>query len=151
MRPACCAPPSGRREEHVPEQAPLILCVDDNEGARYALTRTLQRAGFQTVEAATGGEALRKMAQHPDLVVLDVQLPDINGYEVCQRIKGNPETANTPVLQISADFVDVEHRTRGLELGADAYLAHPIEPPELIATIRALLRARRAEEQARRA
>ncbi|HEY6910198.1 MAG TPA: response regulator [Myxococcales bacterium] len=130
------------------EEAPLLLCVDDHDGARYALTRTLQRAGFRTIEAASGIEALRKMEERPDLVVLDVQLPDINGFEVCQRIKADPLTAATPVLQISADFVDVEYRARGLELGADAYLAHPIEPPELIATIRALLRARRAEEKA---
>ena len=127
----------------------LVLCVDDNDGARYALTRTLQRAGFRTIEAATGREALSRMDERPDLVVLDVQLPDIDGYEVCRRIKSNPRTATTPVLQISADFVDVEHRTKGLELGADAYLAHPVEPRELIATIRSLLRARRAEEQAR--
>ncbi len=130
------------------EEAPLLLCVDDHDGARYALTRTLQRAGFRTIEAASGAEALRKMEERPDLVVLDVQLPDINGFEVCQRIKTDPITGATPVLQISADFVDVEYRARGLELGADAYLAHPIEPPELIATIRALLRARRAEEKA---
>ena len=132
-------------------EPPLILCVDDNEGARYALTRTLERAGFRISEAASGREALAKARQGPDLIVLDVQLPDLNGYEVCQRIKADPATASIPVLQISADFVDVEHRTRGLELGADAYLAHPIEPPELIATIRSLLRARRAEEQARAA
>ena len=132
------------------QQAPLILCVDDNEGARYALVRTLQRAGFRVIEAAAGFPALQQVSDHkPDLVVLDVQLPDLSGYEVCQRIKNDPDLGSTPVLQISADFVDMEHRTRGLELGADAYLAHPIEPPELIATIRSLLRARRAEEQAR--
>ncbi|MGZ6124701.1 MAG: response regulator, partial [Myxococcales bacterium] len=133
----------------MPEAAPLILCVDDNEGTRYALARMLQRSGFRTVEAANGAEALQKMAERPDLVVLDVQLPDINGLVVCQRIKSDPRTASTPVLQISADFVEVEDRTRGLDLGADAYLTQPIEPPELVATIRALLRARRAEEKAR--
>jgi PAS domain S-box-containing protein len=132
----------------VPEQ-PLVLCVDDNEGARYALVRTLQRAGFRTAEATSGAEALQRMADRPDLVVLDVHLPDISGYVVCQRIKSDPRTAGTPVLQISADFVEVEHRTRGLDLGADGYLAHPIEAPELIATIRSLLRARSAEEKAR--
>jgi PAS domain S-box-containing protein len=133
----------------VPDPAALILCVDDDEGARYALVRTLERAGFRALEAATGTQALERMAERPDLVVLDVQLPDIDGFLVCQRIKSDPRTASTPVLQISADFVDLEHRTRGLDLGADAYLAHPIEPPELIATVRALLRARRAEEKAR--
>ncbi len=131
-------------------EQPLILCVDDNDGARYALVRTLQRAGFRTLESATGYGALAEARKNPDLVVLDVQLPDISGYEVCQRLKRDPATSFIPVLQISADFIDVEHRTRGLELGADAYLAHPIEPPELIATIRSLLRARRAEESARR-
>jgi PAS domain S-box-containing protein len=133
------------------ENRQLILCVDDNEGARYALVRTLQRAGFRTVEAATGHGALDEArGVQPDLIVLDVQLPDINGYEVCQRLKHDPQTSPIPVLQISADFIDVEHRARGLELGADAYLAHPIEPPELIATVRSLLRARQAEDQARR-
>jgi len=134
----------------LPDQ-PLVLCVDDNEASRFALTRMLQRAGFRTIEAGTGAEGLRQMQERPDLVVLDVQLPDLSGYDVCQRIKADPLTAATPVLQISADFVDVEHRARGLELGADAYLAQPVEPPELIATIRSLLRARRAEEQARTA
>ena len=131
------------------EAAALILCVDDNEGARYALVRTLQRAGFRTLEEASGMGALQRMGDRPDLVVLDVHLPDIDGFEVCQRIRADPRTASTPVLQVSADFVEVEHRTRGLDLGADAYLVHPIEPLELIATVRALLRARRAEEKAR--
>jgi len=133
----------------MPEAPALILCVDDNEAARYALSRTLQHAGFRTLEAGSGTEALEKMSAGPDLVVLDVQLPDIDGFEVCQKIKSDPRTASTPVLQVSADFVELGHRTRGLDLGADAYLAQPIEPPELIATIRALLRARRAEEKAR--
>ncbi len=134
----------------MPDLAPLILCVDDDEPSRYALTRMLQRGGFRTVEASTGNEALRAMAERPDLVVLDVRLPDIDGFAVCQRIKSDPRTASTPVLQISADFVETHDRTRGLELGADAYLTQPLEAPELIATVRALLRARRAEEQARR-
>ena len=133
----------------MPDVAPLILCVDDDGGARYAMVRTLQCAGFRTIEAASGTEALQRMVDRPDLVLLDVHLPDIDGFEVCQRIRSDPRTTSTPVLQISADFVEVEHRARGLELGADAYLTHPIEPPELIATIRALLRARRAEEKAR--
>jgi PAS domain S-box-containing protein len=133
----------------MPELASLILCVDDDDAARYALVRTLQRAGFRTSEASTGSEALRKMAERPDLVVLDVHLPDLDGFVVCQRIKSDARTVSTPVLQISADFTDVEDRTRGLELGADAYLTQPLAPTELIATIRALLRARRAEERAR--
>ncbi len=133
----------------MPDAGSLILCVDDDPAARYALTRTLQRAGFRTLEAGTGTEALQKMAERPDLVVLDVRLPDIDGFAVCQRIKSDPRTASTPVLQISAAFVEVEDRTRGLELGADAYLTQPLAPPELIAAIRALLRARRAEERAR--
>ena len=86
----------------------------------------------------------------PDLVVLDVNLPDINGIEVCKRIKADESTSHIPVLQVSATLVDTRHRVAGLEGGADAYLVQPIDPDELVATIRSLLRIRRAEEEARR-
>ena len=88
------------------EAGSLILCVDDNDGARYALVRTLQRAGFRTIEAATGTEALRKMADRPDLVVLDVQLPDINGFEVAARLTANGG-AVAIVLTSSRDVEDL--------------------------------------------
>jgi PAS domain S-box-containing protein len=130
--------------------AVLILNVDDNDGARYAKTRILSRAGFNVIEAATGTAALERVqADAPDLVLLDVKLPDINGLEVCRRIKASPETAGTLVLQTSAAAVHSIDRIRGLEGGADSYLTEPVEPAELIAHVRALLRVRLAENALR--
>src|ERR1700755_1402026 len=77
-----------------------ILYVDDTEAQRYAVSRVLRRAGFEVREAATGSQALQMSALGPDLVVLDVKLPDIDGFEVCKRIKSNPITAHTPILQV---------------------------------------------------
>jgi PAS domain S-box-containing protein len=123
---------------------PVILNVDDNPTALRARTLVLRDAGFDVIEAATGGQALRQVeAQRPDLVLLDVRLPDIDGLEVCRRIKrAHPEL---PVLQTSAVFTEPEYRARGMENGADRYLAQPFEPAELIACVRVLLRLRRAE------
>lgn len=128
------------------DSSPVILNVDDNEAGRYAVTRVLRNAGFMVLEAATGAEALAQMEQKPDLVILDVNLPDIDGLEVCRRIKANPVTASTLVLQLSATAIQVPDRVRGLENGADVYLVHPLESLELIATVRALLRLRQAEK-----
>jgi PAS domain S-box-containing protein len=126
--------------------ANLILNVDDNDGARYAKSRILSRAGFVVIEAANGTEALERARDSlPDLVLLDVKLPDINGFEVCRQIKAAPETAAILVLQTSAAAVQSIDRIRGLDGGADSYLIEPIEPAELIAHVRALLRVRRAE------
>lgn len=126
----------------------LILNVDDDEVGRYAKSRTLRLAGYETIEAATGLEALQLVeSRMPDLVLLDVKLPDVNGFEVCRRIKSNPATQMVSVLQVSASFVAAEDRVHGLEGGADGYLTTPIETPVLLATIRALLRARRAEAE----
>ena len=125
---------------------PRILVVDDNAPLRYALARTLRQHGFDVLEAATGEDALKvASAERPDLVLLDVNLPDIHGFDVARSLKSGDRTKNIPILQISASFVQREHRTAGLEAGADAYLVEPVEPGELVATIRALLRMRDAE------
>ncbi|NEU80722.1 response regulator [Nostoc sp. UIC 10630] len=127
----------------------IILHVDDNEANRYIVTRILQNAGFTVVEAATGVAGLKAATEHqPALVILDVKLPDINGFEVCRQIKANPETAFIPVLHLSASFVQSQDKAEGLDSGADAYLVQPVEPIELLATVRSLLRIRRAEEAA---
>jgi DNA-binding response OmpR family regulator len=124
-----------------------ILHIDDNETNRYVVTRILQNADFTVVEAATGAEGLAAIGRHrPDLVILDVKLPDFSGFEICRQIKSNPETAMIPVLHLSATFVQSQDKANGLESGADGYLAQPVEPIELIATIRSLLRVRRAQE-----
>ncbi|HEY9748393.1 MAG TPA: response regulator [Allocoleopsis sp.] len=126
-----------------------ILHVDDNESNRYVVSRILRNAGFIALEATTGEAGLQVATeQSPDLVILDVRLPDLNGFEVCHRLKANPDTAFIPVLHLSASFVESRDKAQGLDSGADAYLAQPVEPIELIATIRSLLRIRRAEESA---
>jgi len=127
----------------------VILNVDDVESVRYAKTRTLQTAGFKVEEAATGQEALEKVrVLRPVLVLLDVRLPDISGIEVCRQIRrDNPMTL---ILHISASYTSADDRVLGLDSGADSYLVQPIEPAELIAAVRALLRIRTAEEKLRR-
>ncbi|MDB6060797.1 MAG: hybrid sensor histidine kinase/response regulator [Verrucomicrobiaceae bacterium] len=124
----------------------LILNVDDNEGARYAKSRTLKLAGFEVLEASTGADALEIVQRRmPDLVLLDMKLPDISGLEVCRRIKQDPNTSSVMVLQTSASLIDSGDRVRGLDEGADNYLAAPVEPIELIANVNALLRLREAQ------
>src|SRR5262249_13872762 len=88
-------------------------------------------------------------AERPDLVILDVNLPDLSGYEVCRQLKADPATAAIPVLHLSATFVRSEDRSEGLEGGADGFLTYPLEPRELVATVKALLRVRKAERAAR--
>jgi PAS domain S-box-containing protein len=126
----------------------LILLVDDEPAKRYTIAKTLTRAGFQVREAASGTEALQMVVSIPDLVILDVQLPDLDGFEVCRRIKSDPATSAIPVLHISTTFVDIEAKVHGLDSGADGYLTNVAEPMELVATVRSLLRARRAEDAA---
>ena len=120
-----------------------ILVVDDKEGTRYTVTRLLRREQYVVWEASTGEQALKLSADKPDLIILDINLPDINGYEVCRRIKADPSTAPIAVLHLSATFVGSENRPTGLEGGADGYLTYPVEPRELVAHVEALLRARR--------
>jgi len=132
-------------EDSMPEKVPTILVVDDREENRYICSRTLQSGGYAVMEASTGREALEKVLLDPVLVILDVRLPDMLGYEVCRRIKANPQTANIPVLQVSAAFTSSESRVQALDSGVDAYLTQPVEPPVLLANVRALLRLRDAE------
>ncbi|MES2524503.1 MAG: ATP-binding protein [Gemmatimonadota bacterium] len=130
---------------------PHILVVDDTAGNRYAVSRLLRGAGMKVSEAASGSEALLLVEGIPDLVVLDINLPDMTGYDVCRHIKGRPHTAFIPVLHLSASYTASADRAFGLEAGADGYLTHPLEPAVFIATARALLRASRAEAESRRA
>lgn len=127
--------------------APLVIInAEDNEAIRYTRSRILQQAGFVVHEAINGATTLALVAaDHPAVVLLDVKLPDIDGYEVCRRIKSNPATASTIVIQVSASFVEGEDKVRGLEGGADGYLIEPVSPKELIATVRSYGRLHQAE------
>jgi signal transduction histidine kinase len=130
----------------------FILNVDDTEAARYAKTRILTRAGARVIEAATGTDALRlAREQKPDLMLLDIKLPDINGFEVCRRLKADPETQSVLILQTSASYIASADKIRALEGGADNYLFEPIEPEELVANVKALVRLGRVERELREA
>jgi signal transduction histidine kinase len=129
-------------------QSFTILAVDDNDALRYSLSRTLQGGGYKVLEARNGSEALRLAEVSPDLITLDVNLPDMDGFEVCRRLKTNPRTSHIPVLHISATCTETEFRLRGLE-AADGYLTEPISREELLASVNALLRLKQAEREAR--
>jgi PAS domain S-box-containing protein len=131
--------------------SPTILFVDDDKQYRESYGLIFRQAGFAVQEAATGNEALRLASQNPDLVIMDVNLPDMNGYEVCRRIKTHPATNAISVLHLSTVFTRSEERTHSLEEGADGYLLKPVEPEELLAHVKALLRVRQAEDQLREA
>jgi PAS domain S-box-containing protein len=122
-----------------------ILIIDDQEATRYVFQRILSRAGYTVEEAETGREGLAKAMMIPDLIISDVNLPDMLGYDVCRRLKSNPLTLSIPVLQISASFTTDESKVQALEGGADSYLTQPVEPPVLLAQVRALIRLRKAE------
>jgi serine phosphatase RsbU (regulator of sigma subunit)/CheY-like chemotaxis protein len=126
-----------------------VLLVDDDEAKRYVIATWLRRAGHQVTEVATGGAAL-DLVSSAELVILDVNLPDMSGFDVCRQIKGDPRTAAIPVIQVSATAIEVKDRAHGLTQGADAYLIEPSDPEELLATVAAALRYHRARLRAER-
>lgn len=127
-----------------------VLHIDDDELSRYVVARILRKAGFAMMTAKTGEEGLQLLADHSiDLIVLDVELPGMSVFDVCREIKANSKTAAIPVLHLSAHFTQGQDKAQGLDSGADAYLAQPVEPIELIATVKTLLRIRKAEESLR--
>ncbi len=128
-----------------------ILIVDDEAVNRHVWSFFFREAGFHVLEAGTGEEGLALSRTGPDLIILDVNLPDVSGFEVCRRVKADPATRSVSVVHLSAVFKNSHDRSEGLEGGADAYLVKPVEPRELMATVKALLRIRAAEEAARRA
>ena len=126
-----------------------ILVVDDDEAGRYVKAHTLARQGYAVSEAALCEAAFEQIAASvPDMVLLDVRLPDGDGVELCRRIKAaQPQIT---VLQTSSALISAQDRALALQAGADSYLIEPIEPDELVAVVRALLRMRHAEQALRR-
>ena len=117
-----------------------ILVVDDEQDIRELVRLNLAQAGFEVRTAATGHAALDELARkRPDLVVLDLMLPDHSGSEICRRIRANVETAKLPVIMLTARSEEVD-RVVGFELGADDYVTKPFSPRELVLRIQAVLR-----------
>jgi CheY-like chemotaxis protein len=116
----------------------VVLLVDDNRAARYVLSRTLRVEGFDVWEAGDGTEALRRAGDGPDVILLDVKLPDINGFEVCRRLKDEPGSSQIPVIHMSASYYQEEDRQRGLAAGAIAYITG-FDVQTVVKTIRDVL------------
>lgn len=128
-----------------------ILIVDDDEASLYVKRRLLSRHGYRVVEASTGTEALLLAGTtRPDLVMLDINLPDLTGFEVCRQLKKQPETRFMKVLLTSAFRIGAPDRIRGFDVGSDAYLIEPAEEEELISIVRALLTAAHHERDKQR-
>jgi PAS domain S-box-containing protein len=123
-----------------------LLIVDDNAATRYALRRRMERHGFTVLEAGTATEGLDLIAEQiPDALILDVNLPDMSGFDVVRQLRAEPRTALLPVVHVSAASIQTGDIVTGLEAGADAYLVHPVDPDVLLATLRTLLRVRDTE------
>src|ERR1700730_10057586 len=133
----------------MPGMATRVLIVEDDPDIAELVARYLDKAGFVSQRASSGKDALQAFAARPpDLLVLDLMLPHVDGLEICRRLRANEATAAIPIIMLTARAEESE-RIVGLELGADDYLAKPFSPNELVARVRALLRrTRRGTEPA---
>ena len=127
-----------------------ILIVDDQVHALQGVSRIMGNAGYEVLGASNGEDCMKLAARHkPDLILLDVVLPDIDGREVCRRIKSDPETADSYVVLFSSTHIDSDIQAEGLEHGADGYIARPLPNRELLARVKAILRLKFAENRLR--
>jgi CheY-like chemotaxis protein len=116
------------------------MAVDDNDAFRYAITRVVERGGHRPVAAANGEEALRlAKLQQPDLILLDVNMPDLQGYEVCRRLKNDRATAHIPVVFLSATAKSQSAIEECIKAGGESFLFSPVEPDQLLAVVHAAL------------
>jgi len=129
-----------------------ILAIDDKESQLAALAQMLRALipGCETVTASSGkaGLELARTCQ-PDTIILDVQMPGMDGFQVCQALKADPATRHIPVIFLTGQAADSASRIRGLEIGGDAFLTHPIETGALISQVRAMVRIKYAEDALR--
>ncbi|MEM8602336.1 MAG: response regulator [Cyanobacteria bacterium P01_H01_bin.121] len=117
----------------------LILVVEDSTTYREMISDLLKGSGFQVEIASNGAEALGQLETlKPDLIVLDIIMPEMNGYDFCRRVKKDPKTSDVPVVMCSSKGEEFDHYW-GLKQGADAYLTKPFQPEDLLATIKQLL------------
>ena len=116
-----------------------VLVVDDRPDARYSLGHVLAAAGLDVRETATGRDALRLARLPVDVIVLDLALPDMNGYDVLRKLKDDPATDHIPVILKTAVYLDAGHREVALDAGAEEYFAEPFDAQALVTTVRRVL------------
>jgi CheY-like chemotaxis protein len=127
---------------------PLILVVDDNKITTKLLHRYLEANGYEAVEAYDGLECLERVAERqPDAIILDVMMPNLDGYQTSQRLKANPDTKGIPIVIVTA-LNDVQNQLKAIESGADDFLNKPIEEKLLIAKVKLLSTAKISEDRA---
>ncbi|MCQ4248546.1 response regulator [Pseudomonas stutzeri] len=132
------------------EHKTRLLIVDDNAATRYAIRRVLERHGYAVLEAGTGTEGLGLIATGDiDALILDVNLPDMSGFDIVRQLRTDDRTRLLPVIHVSAASIQTGDIITGLDAGADAYLIHPVDPDVLLATLRTLLRVRDTEHALR--
>jgi len=128
-----------------------ILIADDEQTIRFVLSQMLEREGLEVATACDGEEALSLFEEvRPDLVIVDIVMPRLNGFEVCRRIKADPENRLTPVIIVTSSSA-AENRMKGLEAGADDFLSKPVDRLEMLARVRSLLRIKRYADELERA
>lgn len=132
----------GRAMPQGPAMPKQILIVDDEPSIIVALQFLMEQNGYKTIVAFSGEEAMEAVAQHrPDLILLDIMLPVVDGFEVCQRVRENPEWKDIRIVMVTALGSEV-NVTKGLDLGADAYITKPFSNAELVAKVRELIECR---------
>lgn len=129
---------------------PRILVTDDDSNMLCLQTMLLEEEGYRVFQAANGRECLDLVHERrPDLVLLDVMLPDLSGLDVCKQIKNDPELSSTFVILVSGVRISPDYRAEGLDVGANDYMVKPLESAEFLARVRTMVRIKRAEDQLR--
>ncbi len=118
-----------------------VLIVDDSVTVREMVSGLLKKMGLTVIEASDGKEAKEQIeSQYPDLVITDIVMPNMNGYELCRWLKNDPKTQNIPVVMCTSKSQEFD-RYWGMKQGADAYISKPFQPGELVATVKQLLQS----------